>query len=81
MPTKDPRVYFQTSHNALEGEKGGERRGGAGGYLRERNFVYGEMGNVSLIVSVIMANPVTHCFILCFHHGSTQSQEIFFNEM
>lgn len=78
MPTKDPRIYFQTSHKALERRRGLEKREGG---ESDRNIVYGDMENVSLIVSVIMAKPVILCFILCFHHGSTQSQELFLNEM
>lgn len=59
-------------------ERREERRGRVGETLIERNSVYGEMENVSLIVSVIMANPVILCFVLYFHPGSTQSQDIYF---
>lgn len=56
----------------------GGTRGETEGNKTNRNCVYGEMGGGSLIISVIMVNLVTFCFILYFHHGFAQSQEIFF---
>lgn len=78
MPTKDPRILFQTSDSAWDVGWDRERDRETEGNKTNRNCVYGKMRNGSLIISVIMVNLVTFCFILYFHHGFAQSHEIFF---